>query len=65
MKTNKATATPGLRHDSHTLFQHSKVSLVFFLYVLDVRSFISLPRLFCFGKKKNSLNALLMHGLIS
>lgn len=24
VKTNKATATPGLRHDSHTLFQHSK-----------------------------------------
>jgi hypothetical protein len=26
VKTNKSTATPGLRHDSHTLFQHSKVS---------------------------------------
>lgn len=25
VKTNKSTATPGLRHDSHTLFQHSKV----------------------------------------
>ncbi|CAJ2663681.1 unnamed protein product [Trifolium pratense] len=24
VKTNKSTATPGLRHDSHTLFQHSK-----------------------------------------
>ncbi|KAK4571532.1 hypothetical protein RGQ29_030101 [Quercus rubra] len=24
VKTNKTTATPGLRHDSHTLFQHSK-----------------------------------------
>ncbi|KAL5567957.1 hypothetical protein UlMin_024532 [Ulmus minor] len=24
VKTNKNTATPGLRHDSHTLFQHSK-----------------------------------------
>jgi hypothetical protein len=52
VKTNKATATPGLRHDSHTLFQHSKVSLMFFLYVLDVCSFILLPRLFFFGKKK-------------
>lgn len=26
VKTNKSNATPGLRHDSHTLFQHSKVS---------------------------------------
>ncbi|KAF5177882.1 N6-adenosine-methyltransferase non-catalytic subunit mtb [Thalictrum thalictroides] len=25
VKTNKSNATPGLRHDSHTLFQHSKV----------------------------------------
>ncbi|KAI4377799.1 hypothetical protein MLD38_015374 [Melastoma candidum] len=24
VKTNKTTATPGLRHDAHTLFQHSK-----------------------------------------
>ncbi|XP_061364477.1 N6-adenosine-methyltransferase non-catalytic subunit MTB-like [Gastrolobium bilobum] len=24
VKTNKSNATPGLRHDSHTLFQHSK-----------------------------------------
>ncbi|PRQ48943.1 putative mRNA (2'-O-methyladenosine-N(6)-)-methyltransferase [Rosa chinensis] len=24
VKTNKTNATPGLRHDSHTLFQHSK-----------------------------------------
>ncbi|KAE9589072.1 putative mRNA (2'-O-methyladenosine-N(6)-)-methyltransferase [Lupinus albus] len=24
IKTNKGNATPGLRHDSHTLFQHSK-----------------------------------------
>eukprot|EP00262_Sarcandra_glabra_P010535 TRINITY_DN25826_c0_g1_i1.p1 TRINITY_DN25826_c0_g1~~TRINITY_DN25826_c0_g1_i1.p1 ORF type:complete len:1252 (+),score=302.25 TRINITY_DN25826_c0_g1_i1:237-3992(+) len=24
VKTNKGNATPGLRHDSHTLFQHSK-----------------------------------------
>ncbi|XP_058094765.1 N6-adenosine-methyltransferase non-catalytic subunit MTB isoform X2 [Magnolia sinica] len=24
VKTNKSSATPGLRHDSHTLFQHSK-----------------------------------------
>eukprot|EP00252_Welwitschia_mirabilis_P024336 TRINITY_DN7180_c0_g1_i7.p1 TRINITY_DN7180_c0_g1~~TRINITY_DN7180_c0_g1_i7.p1 ORF type:complete len:1040 (+),score=264.44 TRINITY_DN7180_c0_g1_i7:141-3260(+) len=26
VKTNKANPSPGLRHDSHTLFQHSKVS---------------------------------------
>jgi hypothetical protein len=48
VKTNKATATPGLRHDSHTLFQHSKVSLMFFFYVLDVCSFILLPCLICY-----------------
>lgn len=38
MKTNKTTATPGLRHDSHTLFQHSKVGSMFALYVLSVCS---------------------------
>ena len=38
MKTNKTTATPGLRHDSHTLFQHSKVGSMFSLYVLSVCS---------------------------
>lgn len=28
VKTNKTNATPGLRHDSHTLFQHSKVGSI-------------------------------------
>lgn len=28
VKTNKTNATPGLRHDSHTLFQRSKVCIV-------------------------------------
>lgn len=34
VKTNKSTATPGLRHDSHTLFQHSKVNLNLFFVVV-------------------------------
>ncbi|XVF63470.1 hypothetical protein PTKIN_Ptkin09bG0089100 [Pterospermum kingtungense] len=30
VKTNKTNATPGLRHDSHTIFQHSKVCNIVF-----------------------------------
>ena len=36
VKTNKTNATPGLRHDSHTLFQHSKVGCDFALHYEDL-----------------------------
>lgn len=42
VKTNKTNATPGLRHDSHTLFQHSKVGSIFRFWMSSPSSFISL-----------------------
>lgn len=45
MKTNKNNATPGLRHDSHTLFQHSKVGYAMFLSYLQLSLPISLVML--------------------
>ncbi|KAL8257744.1 hypothetical protein R6Q59_029784 [Mikania micrantha] len=38
VKTNKTTATPGLRHDSHTLFQRSKVGCFVCLFFLSFNS---------------------------
>lgn len=46
VKTNKSNATPGLRHDSHTLFHHSKVGLYFLqhCFVVEFFYFIQLFR---------------------